>query len=446
MSYKIVIVDKDSKVRNSLLSLVQAEGFIAEAFDTAETAFRHIQKSPTTHLLITELTLPGIDGLEFIKKLQGIGAVSHFVIITDYPTIESAVEAIRLKVSDYLTKPLINDEIRQCIHRIFAQRQEASTYNHQLSFDRSQIIGKSPLLTKTLKDVELISKTNSNVLILGETGTGKELIAKAIHYNSFRANKPFVPINCSAIPDTLLESELFGYVKGAFTGAVSSKKGLFEEAQGGTVFLDEIGDLSPMLQVKLLRTLQDLHIRPVGSNQPIKIDVRFIFATNCDLKTAVAEKKFRQDLLYRINVLNIKLPALRQRKEDIPLLAEHFVKKFADSNKKTIRSITPQAMQILLEYDWPGNIRELQNVIERAVVTASEDVISEEQLPEDLLQRSSTLDEPSTRLKRHVSIEEYTKQFILAHQNHYSEQQIADMLGITRKALWEKRKRWNLTR
>jgi transcriptional regulator with PAS, ATPase and Fis domain len=294
-----------------------------------------------------------------------------------------------------------------------------------------------------IDQVKKIADSRSNVLVLGETGTGKELFTRAIHFNSSRRNKPFVPINCSAIPGSLLESELFGYVKGAFTGATRTKRGLFEEADGGTVFLDEIADLSFPLQAKLLRVIDDHEIRPLGSTQSRKVDIRFVTATNKDVILAVKDGSLREDLFYRLNVVTLHLPPLRERKEDILLLARQFIKKYARELGKTVRDIQTSAIKVLTDYHWPGNVRELQNIMERAVLIAEGKEVSSENLPEGL---KKAITFPLAALDQSLSIENYTKEFIKLYQSSLNEQQVSEKLGITRKALWEKRKRWGLMR
>jgi len=289
-----------------------------------------------------------------------------------------------------------------------------------------------------------IANTPTNVVLLGETGTGKELFARAIHESSYRKKKPFVAINCASLPDNLLESELFGFVKGSFTGATFDKKGLLEIADGGTVFLDEIGDLPISLQAKLLRVIEDKEIRPLGSVTIKKVDLRFISATNKDLTEEIKKGNFREDLYFRLNVITLHIPPLRERVKDIEILAYHFMRKFAIKMGKDIKKIEPQTMQLLLKYSWPGNVRELQNVIEQSVVFSEYDSIKPEDLPEHI----KTLERLMDKRKEIpvLSIEEYTKEFILKYQSFYTEQELADMLGITRKALWEKRKKWGITR
>jgi transcriptional regulator with PAS, ATPase and Fis domain len=281
------------------------------------------------------------------------------------------------------------------------------------------------------------------VLLLGETGTGKELFARVIHHNSSRRGMPFVPINCSAIPENLLETELFGHVRGAFTGAVATKKGILEDAEGGTVFLDEIGDMSLALQAKLLRVLEDQVIRPVGSTKGTKVDIRFITATNKDLKAAVKKNAFREDLYYRINVISLEIPPLRDRKEDIRSLVSFYLMYYAQDLGRKIKDISPEAMDLMMQYEWSGNVRELQNVIERAILIVEGEVIRPEHLPAGL-RREATLEQGAFEQK--LSIEDYTKAFILRNQAERTEQQIAELLGITRKSLWEKRKKWGMSK
>jgi DNA-binding NtrC family response regulator len=368
--------------------------------------------------------------------------------MTAYASLETAVEALRGGAYDYVVKPVLHEEIKQIVRNALRERAlqaENSRLKKQVerSYDFSRIIGGSPAMLAILDKIRKVADARSNVLILGETGTGKELIARAVHFNSNRADKPFIPINCSAIPENLLESELFGYVKGAFTGAVSSKKGLFEEAHRGTVFLDEIGDLGTGLQSKLLRVLEDQEIRPVGGTQSTKVDIRVLCATNRDLDAAVKEGSFRGDLFYRINVITLKLPPLRERREDIPLLVRYFIQKYSHEFGKVIRDVEEEALEHLRSYPWPGNIRELQNIIERSILIADDDLIGEEHLPEGINAEDPFIHEA---IEGRLSIEDYTKAFIQRYQQEHTEQQLADMLGITRKSLWERRKKWGLIR
>jgi transcriptional regulator with PAS, ATPase and Fis domain len=309
--------------------------------------------------------------------------------------------------------------------------------------DFSSIVGGSRALQGIINEVRKIADTKSTVLLLGETGTGKELFARVIHHNSSRRNMPFVPINCSAIPETLLETELFGHVRGAFTGAIATKKGLLGEADGGTVFLDEIGDMSLSLQAKLLRVLEDQAIRPVGSTKAATVDIRLITATNKDLKAQVRSGLFREDLYYRINVISIQISPLRNRKEDIGLLVDHFIAKYSHEIGKQAQAVSSDALSLMINYPWPGNIRELQNVIERAILISDGTAIGVEHLPEGM-----SVDVPFQlhSFEKKLSIEDYTKAFIKGHQSEYNEKQLSEMLGITRKSLWEKRKKWGIAR
>ena len=345
-------------------------------------------------------------------------------------------------------KPIIHEEIKQVVRNALKQK-SLQAENVRLkremgkSHDFAGIIGESASIKAILTEVKKVTDTRSSVLLLGETGTGKELFARVIHHNSSRRDMPFVPINCSAIPENLLETELFGHLKGAFTGAVASKRGLLEEADGGTVFLDEIGDMSLPLQAKLLRVIEDQVIRPVGSTKGTKADIRFITATNQDLRAAVKAGTFREDLYYRINVISLQIPPLRERKDDIRELVMHYLDKYGQEMGKPVKDVTAEAMDVLVNYDWPGNVRELQNVVERAILIADDGVITAECLPEGVRTDGAFQEEV---FDKKLTIEDYTKAFIVRYQKQHNEQQIADMLGITRKSLWEKRKKWGIPR
>lgn len=447
MPEKLLIVEDDELLCNSIKKLFQKESYEVTAVHTAESALTALE-SEYYDLILTDIILPGIDGLELLVKAKEKYPEIIVIVMTSYPTLESVIKAFRLGAHDYLIKPLIYDEIKQLVRTSLNARKtrESSLTKDKVvrgDYDFSKIVGECPAIKAIIQEVKMVADAKSNVLLLGETGTGKELIAKAIHYNSNRSEGPFIAINCSAIPENLLESELFGYAKGAFTGALFSKRGLFEEADRGTVFLDEIADLSLHLQVKLLRVLDDKEIRPIGALQSKKVDIRFIAATNADLYSYVKEGKFREDLYYRLKVITIKLPPLRDRGDDIKILAEHFLKIYSNEMGKVVKSIDEAALKILKKYHWPGNIRELQNVIERAVLITNTGSISIEHLPDEIKDvQLETIDETSIPL----SIEEYTKRMILKYQSKYSEQDLASMLGITRKALWEKRKRWGILR
>lgn len=447
MAEKILIVEDEEALGASLKRVFVREGYDVDTAASAEAALKVVAEGHCD-LVLTDIILPGMNGIELLKKLKEQLPAMAVVVMTAYASLDTAVEALRAGAYDYVVKPLIHDELKQIVRNALNQsalQRENLLLKRQIEkeYDFGNIIGGSTAIKKIIAEVKKVADARSNVLLLGETGTGKELIARAIHFNSARAARPFVPINCSAIPENLLESELFGHVKGAFTGAVTFKKGLFEEADGGTVFLDEIGDLGIGLQAKLLRILEDHHIRPVGGTQSVKIDLRFICATNRNLDHAVRDGRFREDLFYRINVITLKLPALRERRDDIRLLVDHLVRKYSFELGKPVSSVDEESMKLLTGYSWPGNIRELQNIIERAILIADNGDIHPDHLPEALREESPFSD---SVLEEKLSIEDYTKAFIQKFQGHYTEQQLADMLGITRKSLWEKRKRWGLPR
>ena len=447
MAERLLIVDDEQTLRESLQRVFSREGYDADAVNSAESALELLATN-VYHVVITDIILPGIDGIELLKRIKEKLPEQLVIIITAYASIDTAIRAIRLGAYDYIVKPIVHEEIKQTVKNAVKQRalqSENILLKKQIEkeYAFTSIISASTLMNGVIDHLKKVADTKSNALILGETGTGKELIARAMHFNSTRADKPFVPINCSAIPENLLESELFGYVKGAFTGAFNARHGLLAQADKGTVFLDEIGDLGIGLQSKLLRVIEDREIRPVGSTQSIKIDVRFLFATNRDIEKMVADGTFRQDLFYRMNVITIKLPPLRQRREDIEPLVDYFVRNNARELGKRIHGIEKEAMDALKSYHWYGNVRELQNVIERAILITEDGIIKPEHLPDNIREDRSSA---GSALSDKLSIEDYTKAFIAEYQDSYNETQLAEMLGITRKALWEKRKRWGLHR
>lgn len=447
MPEKILIVEDEETLSSSLKRVFSRDGYEVDTVGNAESALEMLDKG-IYDIIITDIILPGIDGIELLKRIKEKLPDQTVIIITAYASLETAIDALRAGAYDYVIKPIIHEEIKQIVRNALKQRAlqaENLLLKKQIErqYDFTKIIGESSAIQKVISEVKKIADARSNVLLLGETGTGKELISRAIHFNSSRADKPFIPINCSAIPENLLESELFGHVKGAFSGAITSKKGLFEEASGGTVFLDEIGDLSIGLQSKLLRVLEDHEIRPVGGTQSIKVDLRFISATNKDIERGIKEGWFREDLFYRINVITIRLPSLRERREDIKILTNYFIQKYSKELAKNVDKIDEEALDILQSYHWPGNVRELQNVIERAILISDGNTIKAEHLPQGIKKKETFLQQA---VSNKLSIENYTKAFISEHQKDLSEQQLADLLGITRKSLWEKRKKWGIKR
>jgi two-component system response regulator PilR (NtrC family) len=381
---KILIVDDERSLRDVLSIMLKRAGYDITVASDGDEAIARIEKE-LFDLVITDLKMPKAGGLEVLKAVKETSPDSVVLIITAFASAESAVEAMKLGAYDYLTKPFQVDEV-QLIIRNALEKRRLSTENMLLKREmaakttQARMVGTSDAMQKVFDVIKKVADTKSNVLICGESGTGKELVARAIHASSARARMPFVPVNCSALPETLLESELFGYMKGAFTGAAANKAGLFEVASGGSIFLDEIGETTPATQVKLLRVLQEREFRRVGGTQDVKVDVRVIAATNKNLEKAVAEGVFREDLYYRLDVIPITLPPLRQRAEDIPLLAQHFLEKFSRAGGKPVPALSPDAVTLLMAHEWKGNVRELENLIERAVAFGGGTTIKEEDI------------------------------------------------------------------
>ncbi len=401
--------------------------------------------TPDVDVVIMDQMIPGSSGLEIFQELKKDDPPVKVIFLTAFGTIESAIEAIQQGALDYLQKPFNNVELRHKVDRVIKEKklnrentQLRRTLRERFAFDN--IIGRSPLLKKVLGIVESVADANSTVLITGESGTGKELIAKAIHSNSNRGAMPFSPFNSSNIPASLFESLLFGYKKGAYTGAVSDKKGIFEEADGGTIFFDEIANLTDETQAKILRVLQEKEIQPLGSNQIKKVDVRILAATNIDLLDKVKGGEFREDLYYRLNIINIHLPPLRERKEDIPLLADAFLKKFAKENKKVIKGMNPKFLRLLMDYNWPGNIRELQNAMLRAVLLSNDEILAPEALtPEILGVRSQRLEAGGFNEK----VDAFKRQLIIQtlEKNNWVQKKAAEELQLKPSTLYELIKR-----
>jgi DNA-binding NtrC family response regulator len=447
MAEKLLIVEDEETLCDSLQRVFSNEGYAVDCVNSAEDAHK-LLRDGIYDLVITDIILPGINGIELLRKINQLQPELMVIIITAYASVETAIDAMRAGAYDYVMKPIIHEEIKKIVSNALTQktlRTENTILRKQieLTYDFEHIIGDSPAIQKVIHEIKKIVDTKSSVLLTGETGTGKELFARAIHYNSKRSQKPFIPVNCNAIPEHLLESELFGYTKGAFTGAVSAKKGLFEEADGGTIFFDEIGETSPLLQVKLLRMIEDQEIRPLGCTQSKKVDVRILTASNRNLGKEVSAGRFRDDLYYRINVLNIHLPPLRERDGDIRLLTDHFLHKYSTELGRGVKYFSEEAMKMLSSYSCPGNVRELKNIIERAVLIAEGDTLDQKHLSSSV-QTKKTFRENA--LTNKFSIDDYIKGFINKYQKKFNEKQLADLLGITRKTLWKKRKKWNLKR
>src|SRR5437870_81099 len=390
----VLIVDDEAEIRESLRTLLELEGYEVEAASTGEEGLSRIGER-TFDLVLLDVALPDRNGLDILVDLRAIDRVISVVMITAYGTVENAVRAMQAGAANFIQKPWDNDKLLADIRAAVA-RHRAEEENVQLKralrqrYNFDNIVGKGEAMLKIFDLVAQVAPSRSTILLQGESGTGKELIAKALHLNSPRRDRPFVPVNTGSMPPDLLESTLFGHVKGAFTSAIASKKGLFEVADRGTLFLDEIGSMTIDTQAKILRVLQDRKFMHLGGVHEIQVDVRIIAATNADLKQHVREGKFREDLFYRLNVISIDLPPLRQRKEDIPLLVEFFLNKYTEENERPPRHLTPEALRPLLTYSWPGNVRELENVIERAVVLSSGLEIGPELLPDQIAGRGTT--------------------------------------------------------
>ena len=385
---RVLVIDDEPIIRDVLQEILSREGYAIASVPDAESGLAALERQEYD-LVILDLMLPGIGGFETLKEIKRRDPDSVVVMITAYGSVETAVQAMRMGTHDYLTKPFKNEDVLRTLSTGLRHRHvlaENRTLRRALQGKArfGELVGKSSAMQQLYRLVEQVAPSRSTVLIQGESGTGKELVAQAIHLKSGRPEEAFVVVNSGSIPADLLESNLFGHVKGAFTGAIQSKKGLFEVASEGSIFFDEISTIKPEVQAKLLRVIQEKEFLPLGSVQSVHVDVRIIAATNIDLQELVQRGEFREDLYYRLNVINIKLPPLRERREDIPLLVDHFVAKYAAENGKTVRSVVPETLAILVDYAWPGNVRELENVIERAVVLSSSPVIGTELLPEPL--------------------------------------------------------------
>ncbi|MEE9252249.1 MAG: sigma-54 dependent transcriptional regulator [Thermodesulfobacteriota bacterium] len=386
---EILVVDDEPGLRDFLEIMLNKQGYGVETAVDGVDAIEKVQNS-NFDLVVTDMQMPRMNGIEFLREIKQREPDLTVIIITAYASHQSAIEAMKLGAYDYITKPFKIDEIKLVIQKALDKKlleYENQRLKKELEskYGFGNMIGRSPVIEHVFELIKRVSELNVNVLITGESGTGKELVARAIHYSGNRSEEPFVPINCGAIPENLMESELFGYKKGAFTGASKDKRGLFEEGDGGSIFLDEIGELPIHMQVKLLRVIEDKTIRPLGGTEPVSIDVRIISATNKKLEDQVADNKFREDLFYRLNVIVMDIPPLRERREDIPPLAIHFIEKCSKEMDKDIEGISPQAMEILENYNFPGNVRELENIIARCVALEGSNVIRRESLPQNLV-------------------------------------------------------------
>ncbi len=447
-SCQVLLVDDDEIACQLLAEVLTDEGYDVDTVRSGEDAVKKIETT-FYDLVITDLMMPEINGLEILKACKQASQDTLVIMITAFGSLESAIEAMKSGAFDYVSKPFSEDEIKIVVRRAILQKRlqkENEQFHRELTitYGLDQIIGHSRSMMDVYKTVAMVINSTSTVLIQGESGTGKELIARSIHYNGARSSKPFVVVNCAALPENLLESELFGHVKGAFTGAVLSKKGLFEEAEGGTCFLDEIGDMSLPLQAKMLRMIQEKEIRRVGSIEPVNVNVRIVAATNQPLDRKVKEGGFREDLLYRLRVVTITLPPLRERKEDIPLLADYFLKKYTSETNKTVTGFSPQAMDILCRYAWSGNVRELQHTIERAVVLTTNTVIMPDDLTEQVRYNYYPEDDlPPFKL---VTLDELERLYLIRvlKETGGNKSEASKILGIDRRTLYRMAERYHL--
>lgn len=442
----VLVVEDEELMRSILRKLLEDENYRVLTADSAETALE-IFTTEEIDITLTDIRMAEMDGLELLDQIKAIDSEALVIIMTAYSSVDSAIAALRKGAYDYVTKPFVNEDLLQTVRNALRQRElfrENRNLRRELDsrYSFAEIIGTSAALQAVFRLVEKVSATNASILISGESGTGKELIARAIHHHSLRADKPFIAINCGALPESLLESELFGHTKGAFTDARTDKKGLLRSAEGGTIFLDEIGEMPTVLQVKLLRALQEHEVTPIGASVPVKFDARIIAATNSNLEEEVAKGNFREDLFYRLNVIEIFLPPLRERREDIPLLVKHFVTKIAQEQNAPEKSFSKPALNALINYNWQGNIRELRNAVERSFILGG-DEIDLESLPPKVraTQQGFEMRDPDGL---RPTLEEVERRYVLEILNQANQDKTlaAEILGIDLSTLYRKLKRY----
>ena len=437
----ILVVDDDISHCTILQALLRGWGYNVALANSGRQALEQVREQ-VFDLVLCDVRMAEMDGIATLKEIKALNPAIPVLIMTAYSSVETAVEALKTGALDYLIKPLDFDNLQATLEKALAHTHSIDAETPAVTASQFGMVGKSSAMQHLLSEIALVAPSEATVLIHGDSGTGKELVARAIHASSARSEKPLVTLNCAALNESLLESELFGHEKGAFTGADKRREGRFVEADGGTLFLDEIGDISPMMQVRLLRAIQEREVQRVGSNQTISVDVRLIAATHRDLAAEVNAGRFRQDLYYRLNVVAIEVPSLRQRREDIPLLAGHFLQRFAERNRKAVKGFTPQAMDLLIHYDWPGNIRELKNVVERSVYRHGtsdyplDDIIIDpfkRRPPEDAIAVSETTSLPTLPLDlREFQMQQEKELLQLSlQQGKYNQKRAAELLGLT---------------
>ncbi len=444
---RVLVVEDEEGMREFLKILLGKERYEVVTCASGTEALEKFNEE-NFHVVITDIKMPGMDGIEVLDAIKKIDPSVPVIIMTGHASMESAIAAVNKGAFAYLLKQARNDEIRQLVKKAIEVRtlkRENRFLKQELRrrLSERKIVGKSERMRKVFELIDKVAQTDSTILIFGESGTGKELVAREIHCRSNRASGPFVSINCGALPESLLESELFGHVRGSFTGAVRDKEGMFAVAKGGTFFLDEVGETTPAIQVKLLRVLQEREIIPVGGVKPIKVDVRLIAATNSDLERQVKEGNFRADLFYRLNVIPVHIPPLRERRDDIPLLVDHFLKIYCKATGKPLKTISPEAFEVLMRYDWPGNVRELENVLERAIVLQEGHVIKPEDLPEKL-RSTSPGSKTSVITSSNLTLEELEREYMLKvlEETGWHKKRAAAILGINTSTLYRKLQRY----
>lgn len=445
MPFRILVVDDEEIIRDSISYILESEGYEVEKAENGKIAYEKI-KEKNYDLVITDIEMPAMKGTELLEKIKLLAPQTTVVIITAFGSLETAISALRNGASDYILKPVEFDELLIKVKRLFEVKDlliENKVLREEINrkYDFENIIGKSPAIKKVFEIIEAVAETDSTVLISGNSGTGKELVARAIHFKSKRKHKPFIAVNCGAISENLIESELFGHKKGAFTGAISDKEGFIKAAEGGTLFLDEISEMPPQLQVKLLRAIQEKEYTPVGTTQALPVNVRFLATTNRNLEEEVKSGRFREDLYYRLNVVEIHLPSLKEREEDIPLLADHFLNKYRKELNKNIKGIDNDAMRALLSHEWKGEVRELENVIERAVIFCRGEYISVDDLPPSFVPNREIL---SVNFSGSLedSVRRFEKDFILKalEENNFNKEKTAELLKVGLSTLYRKMK------
>lgn len=449
MPEKILVVDDEDIIRESLSYILSKEGYIVEEAENGKAAYEKVLEN-YYDLVITDIEMPQMKGIELLEKIAAISSQTAVIVITAYGSLDTAIKALRNGAGDYILKPIEFDELLIKVNKLFQIKKLISENRIlrkevQREFDFSNLVGKGPAMAKIFDMIQTVANTESTVLITGNSGTGKELVARAIHYNSKRKNKPFLAINCGAISENLIESELFGHKRGAFTGAISDKEGYLKAADGGTLFLDEISEMPLQLQVKLLRVLQEKEITPVGTTFSIPVNVRFLASTNRNLVEEVQQGRFREDLYYRINVIEINIPSLKNRKDDLPFLIDHFINKYRTQLNKDIKGIDKNALRALMNYEWKGEVRELENIIERAAIFAKGEYLTITELPV-YLQSTKEICIPEKAGSLDDFVKKVEKEFILrALETHeYDKEKVAKVLNLGLSTLYRKIKEYDI--